>query len=834
MKRLENLTLELSLKPFGDLRGDAIANTCERIWTLWRPLIVQSRRLSVMLWVGSGDEILTWTGDPDQPLSYAHHIGFCNYEREGAYDPANPHYRINRAQPLWDNPPRHDYNDLARIIAALRSTAKERFGIELSVGATIDPGPEFAESAFRYETHAEILQPIEPNLPLAMRFISHQATLKGDRAKFAGFPDGVPDGATMGTFLGRQFNALSDFAGFDFLWLSNGFGYADHPWAWYGRVFDGLELHQNRIAEEREKTNRFWRDFRKACPDTALEVRGTNFSIAMDLATDGCSHVDINRIGDLLKLPCNPPWGSRALGLEMVSYLSRLAKTPSSRLPFRFYLNDPWFVATPWYDYYGQEPFDVYSPMTASRLTADGSVEAPTDLAFLSIDGSNGSLDADEAAEAIPHMVSAFAEKPDAPGPVIWIYPFDEYHDLLHKASPLLPGAFAHDWFVCRALEEGLAMNTVCSSDVFVSLAKAGKLPEATWIAPAPLGDDWAYADALLRHVEGGGRAIVYGSLAHAPDALRDALGVELAEPLEGDFELAEQRLAGDAFERDVEPPQGPDPTLASIGYVPSQLSDAEQLSAADRPLRHHASVSGGGIRETADFSDPALRTIVKQGDERRAYAIHRQRDAWNGGRLMWHRGSVSFDPAVRRLEPTWDPPHQAHQPAAWLRSLLNETGFEFVQQRADEATRASYAFVKRVSGAWVYTGHQPDTTVRLRFKTSDGAPAFEEYETRIVDGYAEASFGKTFHKPVRVFVRMPDGRVSVKRLAIPVGQRVHFSVAGLRDADVTIYADSQAIADDAMIVRSQLHDDPVSFETDRARCAVHVRNHTGSLYIQW
>ena len=48
------------------------------------------------------------------------------------------------------------YRDLKNIIEGLKRVGKEMTGLDVKVGETFDPGPEFAYSAFKYERHPEI------------------------------------------------------------------------------------------------------------------------------------------------------------------------------------------------------------------------------------------------------------------------------------------------------------------------------------------------------------------------------------------------------------------------------------------------------------------------------------------------------------------------------------------------------------------------------------------------------------------------------------------------------------------------------------------------------
>jgi len=827
-QRFSRITLELSLKPFRDLSEEGINTTCRKIWRNWSHLLGRTDEIALLLWVGSGDEVLTWSGNEEDLVPWAHQIGFNNLHRDGAYDPGNEHYRYNAPQPYCTSPPTLRYRDLKRIIAALRASGNHATGKVPLIGIAVDPGPEFADSPWRYEQHRELLQVKQPGLPYPMHFITHQAALQKDPGPYAGFPEGIPPETPFGTFLGRQFEAARLRLGLDFLWLSNGLGYSHHPWIFQGALFDGHCFYPDRAQGERSLANRFWSDLRKETK-APIEVRGTNFSVGMDLATDGCSHLDITDIGKLVRPPCNPPWGSRALGLEMTAYLSRLCIAPSGRIPFRFYLNDPWFAVTSWYDYYAQEPFDIAVPMAAARLNHDGTLSIPTDLNLLSIDTSWGELLEDEAAEFTPHMLQALDTRADQPGPLIWVYPLREYHQLLASDPARLSHVFAHDWFVARVIDAGLPVNTVCDSETFTLLAQQGRLPEAVYLIPAPVDPDWSYSDAIVSCARNGGKVLLYGTTAHCPAALRNMMCIQHATSLEGLLQLT-ANATSDTFEKTIPPSETVDPALADVGM------DRHNLPAQQRPtntFRHRPLISGGGIVEVCEHPNDVRATASRNGEER-TFALLRREPEWKGGAIAWHRGTVDFDPELETLEPVWDSASGPLQQADLARMLLAELGWIIRQERYHPNTPPAHLFIKRNRNAWYFVGHKRDTSVRFAVAGPDGAPAYEQCETRIRNGLALESFGKSFHKMTRVFVRMPDGVVSVKRLTVPSGKHAHFCIAGLVDADVTLYPDTSATPLEQVRVRSSLRHGDLHVATDPVRQTLKLRGYTGALYVCW
>jgi hypothetical protein len=810
---IRRLTLEMSLKPFKSLDAQAIRETCRTALETWTKLIDRCDQLAILLWVADGSDILEWSGDLDNRLTAGQWVGFCNLDVPDLY--LSEWYGVQRARAYMTTPPPLAYRDLQAMIGHLRQAARDLMGRDISVGMTFDPGPEFAISQFKYEKHPEILfDDYRKRAP--MHFVTCQASLHADPSPYGGMPAGIPEGTSMGTFLGAQVGACARDLGYDFVWLSNGFGYSHFAWTQTGELFEEGRFRPEQAQSQREKTNAFWRDFRNAAGDIPVFVRGTNSSVGVDLATDGVSHADIMEIGKLPLAPCNLPiLQADALAKDIVTFMTRMARTPGREILYRTYVNDPWFDQNPWFDIYNREPLEFYSALSVSRLSEDGRVDTPTDLSILTIDTETGDLPVDEANEVIPHYLRALSLRADAAGPVVWVYPFDEYDAVLKNRPELLDHVFSHDCFIESAVDGGLPLNTVCGSHALSAMLQSKRLPEATWLAPVPLGD-WPWLAGLLEHVARGGKVIFCGPLDTAPPALQQALELSLdPEPLEGDFSV-ENRLQGDDFAEAME----------------------EEL-----PLRHRAIVSGGGLRAIGDWDNPGMRITAHRDGKRRACAVVRSRPEWNGGQLGWIRGTVPLGIKEGTFSLPRDRADDVARVQDWARHLLAEFGLGILQRRQSVSTEPIRLFIKRYQGAWYFVGSKPDTTVHARVRTDDGAPVFLEYQTPIVAGYGEEHFGKTICNEVRFFVRMSDGVVKAKELAAPPDKQRVLSLTGCVDATVTIYPDPQALREGKVLVipwqGADRWDGPeggqrIPFRVDSARDCLIVEKHSGPLYVKW
>ena len=74
----ENVTLELSLKPFKQTDEVYIQKVCAQIFEQWRPLLKNRKSISIMLWVGDGSEILDYAGNLDDVFEWARFVGTAN------------------------------------------------------------------------------------------------------------------------------------------------------------------------------------------------------------------------------------------------------------------------------------------------------------------------------------------------------------------------------------------------------------------------------------------------------------------------------------------------------------------------------------------------------------------------------------------------------------------------------------------------------------------------------------------------------------------------------------------------------------------------------------
>ena len=838
MNRLRNITLEISAKALVAHGADGAAHA---IFRQWRALADRAGQLSVLLWTSDGSELLDWSGDFSDTFEWACWCGCANH----CPQPENPTPRQRRnthqfpakmfpddvAAPL-------PYAWLRDAVAAIRDAAREVLGREIRVGTTFDNGPEFAISDFKYRRHREVML---GNTLYPGSFLVCSAALHADARRYAAFPEGIPEGLSVGAFLGAQYRAFARDFGFDYIWLSNGMGFGEETWGITGALFDKEAFHPERIPEASENMRGFWRDFFAACPDAVVETRGSNFSAGLEIATDAAPLGQLYADGKI-EPPVNSPWAALNFntGLELAAWMSHVAELPKGRgFPFRFYPHDPWFLNSPWLDRYAREPWDIYAPLSVSRVLPDGSVQTPDSVVFLSVDDTLGRMPDEVPRDVVPHVLNAFETAPDRPGPFVWVYPFGEYCDAApsHPDAQALPCAIAldrifnDDFFLGEALQGGLPLNTVVSTANWRAWMNGGASrpgepsPAGIFILPVSALLSPANFAALEAWEKRGARFLIYGSLAGAPPALLSRLGLALAEPLAGEFEVC------------CEPGHSCPPSFDTVAS-----------SALSARIRVTPAFDGGGLCEVphpdaqALYPDAqALSCAASPSGARRVLAARR-------GAFAFVRSVTPCDEIhlENRRKFDYAPPTQVFPVERLMRAALAAlSGWSFAAALPAPATLPPRTNLSRHDNAFLFHVYTPDTSASLRVRTPYGAPLLTERETLLRGGEAIWHPDKSWRRECRLFADgQAEGVVSVKTsFAAYPGFAGHLQAKGLENATLRFFppadfAGSHGGGSTVELVRSSWNvlAAPVAPEwenTPDGPCAV-WRNVSGPVYIGW
>lgn len=744
----ERVVLETSLKPFRSFVDADIRETALEIAKQWMPLLDSAHSAAVLLWIADGSELLDWAGRDGDEVEWARWVGFNNT----AADPYGHNVTPDRwAKPYREDAPALDYASIRRVVAGVRAAVHELSGLPVEIGATMDSGPEFAQSNFKYERHQEMLADgASSGVGRVIRMVRPWNLLNSDDRVYAEYPNGIPADTPFGEFLGRQSRSYLTAMGFDYLWLSNGFGFSSYSWTAFGELFDGNRFASERADEVRGRILDFWTRF-NAEVGFPVEVRGTNFGIGMDLATDGVPARDIYANGVVRMPPPNSPWGplNRDIGIELTGYLSRIARLPGEGFPFRFYVNDPWFWQTPWRDFYHGEPFDIHLPLSLSRIGSTGAVELASQLEILSVDTERGELNAADAAEVAMFIARSRTAAPDAPPPLVWLYPFDAYHDVLEQQPRQLDQLFFEDWLLSAAVNHGLPIGAVVDVVDAPGAIRTGALDESVLITPASGLDD-SGLNAVLEALQRGIDVVVYGSLVTRPDAAASLFGLNHSGgEVSGDLELS-----------------------GGLG---------------EGTVRHAPVLSGGPITELLDASSEST-VLAMLGD--RPYAVERH---IGEATVRWLRGSSDFDSAPEDEHGLRSPRAvdraQFTSGAALLGTLVARTDWQVRSQLATSQSAPPVVTFSRHQGSLRVSGYFADTTSRVGLRTPNGAPILIGRSARVRSDEAVYQFSTTMHEEARVYVsQSEETTVECTELApFPFGAERLIGVRGLLDATVVL-----------------------------------------------
>jgi hypothetical protein len=585
------------------------------------------------------------------------------------------------------------------------------------------------------------------------------------------------------------------------------------PWTYLGANFNGREMPLADYHEVTEKVMSFWDLFKKECPDVRTEIRGTNFGTGMDLAKD---YIPMQQLYDKKYIefpPPNSPWGALNydFGLEITGYLSRIAELPGEVYPFRFYANDPWFWQNPWWDLYDREPHDIYVPLSAARVNRQGELESPGIIEILTIDTEKGELNAECPAEVIPHLRRALRDAPDQPGLLTWLYPFRELHEAVEESNEASGDVFFHDWFIRNAINQGLPLNTVISTDQYLAMTDEAlkKLNDTVLL----VATSWLTGDKALRisnFVQSGGKVILYGAVKEP--ILLDLLHLAEVDGIEGDVEIT--------------------------ALVEEDLVEGE---AGMRQLRHLGRIASGGLAEQVRGEDGHTRlcAVVNQGEEERAFALTRSLPEWHGGKVGWVRGSLPFlGDDITHL-----PIRQAEEwadSAIFLRYLQQDFGYTILQTKRATDSPSALFFVTRHQNGFLINGCKQDTSVQLRLLFPEGSPILIGESTMVGGDEKTALYalGRTFHEECRVFVKQEErSRVSCREHAASPTQKKQaereIAVSGLKQATVTIYPPLAALEANRVEVK---HNGITYLDLTGTRDGNRIRisKITGTIEISW
>ncbi|MBD3628587.1 hypothetical protein [Cyclobacterium sp.] len=810
-KPFNNITLEASLKPFKLNEKAYIQVVATEMFTQWQSLLRHADTVSVMLWTGDGSEILDYKGNKVQPLEWAMYMGNPNTEHEVG---SGPEYLSlhERALLYRENPPEFNYGDLAFIVKSLKEAGRRITGKPILVGATFDPGPEFAKSPFKYEKHPEILG---GNAMGHKTFVSSYAVLEGDSEAYAGFPDGIPDETPFGTFFGRQSQHFLTDLGFDYIWFSNGFGFGAEGWSATGAIFSGKDFQEEKLNPAAEKVLEFWKLFRQECPDFPIQTRGTNLSVGADLARDAVDLKGIYDGGFNMLPPPNSPWAALDgdFGLELAGYMSRMAELPDSRFPFRYYTHDPWWINSPWLDRYGREPHDIYLPMSVGRIDENGEMGVPTHLNFLSIDDTYGNMPTQVPDEVIPHILKARYDLPTSPGPLVWVYPFDEYHDWAKNQDGRLPEVYYGDWFIRQAINSGLPLNTVISTDSFQEaiVKKPGLFAESILITIAP-EENASLEQALMEFVKKGGNLIVFGPMDHSSREFMDFINLTNVDPLEGEMRLVSN---------------------VNKGLMEENAPDL---------INHRSLFSGGGFRSKMnDPDDEYSRKLlhVEQSGQLRDMAWVRTHPDWEGGKVLYFRGTNSSDFTGGRLLTPDDPEEYVIVPEL-LRKMLSAFGMNIKVERQGISIKDPVLTINRSDNAFIFSGYNPNSTVKQYFRFEQGAPLLLGLETILEDGHSTYTMPTAWHRECRAFVEQESGMLSFKELhSGQKGIEKRYQVSGLKNGTLRFYPQDAATKEDLQVFLNAGYpwkNGRIPFKeiNDERGSYVEVSNVTGTVVFAW
>jgi len=303
------------------------------------------------------------------------------------------------------------------------------------------------------------------------------------------------------------------------------------------------------------------------------------------------------------------------------------------------------------------------------------------------------------------------------------------------------------------------------------------------------------FETAIMNFVRLGGKAMFLGAVDRASKAFCEFANLTCGQPIDGRLSI---ELAGHL-------------DIIRKGAYPNAI--------CHRPL-----MCGGGINTlTADETDTATTVLatVETDGQKRVVSLHRQMPNWNGGGLLWLRGTNSCNYIASEtyeeeaLLPRPDRGDEYFASEILLRYALERFGVSVRVMRETVNTKPPVLMAHCSNNGYFFSGYVPDTTTELALKFPLGAPLMLGWETKLCDGHSVYRMPRAFHAECRVFVEQASDDVLSFREVPSISYQVRrrLQVTGLHNATVRIFPETDCVGGDAVVLLNP----PVPYFVGRA-----------------
>jgi hypothetical protein len=174
------------------------------------------------------------------------------------------------------------------------------------------------------------------------------------------------------------------------------------------------------------------------------------------------------------------------------------------------------------------------------------------------------------------------------------------------------------------------------------------------------------------------------------------------------------------------------------------------------------------------------------------------------------------------------------------LRQVLTVFDMDFAIEKQDVAVKDPVLTINRSDNAFIFSGYNPNSTVKQHFKFAQGAPLLLGLETVLENGYSTYTMPTAWHRECRVFVEQTSGLLSYKELhSGQKGISKRYMISGLESAQVRIYPSDHIDAESLNVYLNSGYPwkkGQIPFEkgVDFKGTYFEVKNVTGSLVFSW